>query len=316
MFKLCDWCSDFAAVTTKVDNVQDLREQSRLGEGRCIIMGTPNPDVCDIVTCSPSSQESYRDPIARMFSKVIEDLFPAERERDDPIYFRQPNDEPSKEAEHEDGDSDVGSLSYSSILGKDCSAFFVSEVDLNDQAWNKLPLEPQLLRWWREGYFALKPISIDPQDDSEDCQGDRYCRIKLQFYWMLRKKNGTEKAPPLNTRASQVYDALCSLPGKTYGDEDTGNPPFCERTSPAQTAKTGDIFYFNVKAQHANKAFLAFKLRWKITNILALAGGTESLEDVGPCPKYLDEWLDWPAFPATKLMRKCYADSEEDGESQ
>ena len=91
---------------------------------------------------------------------------------------------------------------------------------------------------------------------------------------------------------------LSSTVGKTYGDldlTDSLNPVFAldRRSSISHHVQTGDIVYVKVEPRYAERMLAAFRIQWAAINILAMAGGAESLDDVGDHPDYLDENLNW-----------------------
>lgn len=166
-------------------------------------------------------------------------------------------------------------------------------------------MDAQLHKWWREGFFAFDPLSIDHdfifKDDTKT-----YTRIKLQFHWMPRRKDPDAKAPPLKiSKLSQSREALSAMLGKTYGDLDPNNPIFAEdrQVSVCHHLRTGDIFYVKVEHRLADRMLTPFKLQWAVIKIYAVAGGVESLRDVGEHLAFLGPDLEWPAFPMPSMQQ-------------
>ena len=127
-------------------------------------------------------------------------------------------------------------------------------------------MDAQLHKWWREGFFAFDPLSIDHdfifKDDTKT-----YTRIKLQFHWMPRRNDPGAKAPPLKiSKLSQSREALSAMLGKTYGDLDPNNPIFAEdrQVSVCHHLRTGDIFYVKVEHRLADRMLTPFKLQWAV----------------------------------------------------
>ena len=91
--------------------------------------------------------------------------------------------------------------------------------------------------------------------------------------------------------------------GTTYGDLDPRNPVFAEsrQLSLCHHLRTGDIFRVKVELRLAERMLIAFKLQWATIKIYAIAGGAESLKDVGDHPDYLDENLEWLGCPQPSL---------------
>ncbi|KAH6635463.1 hypothetical protein B0J18DRAFT_418863 [Chaetomium sp. MPI-SDFR-AT-0129] len=93
-------------------------------------------------------------------------------------------------------------------------------------------------------------------------------------------------------------EALSSLVGKTFGDldpTDDSNPVFAlnKKASVSHLVETGDIFYIKVEVKYADRMLAALQIQWAAIKIVAMAGGVESLDDVGDHPEYLDQNLNW-----------------------
>ena len=117
--------------------------------------------------------------------------------------------------------------------------------------------------------------------------------LKLQFHWMPRQND------LLRGISDDVSpQELSTTVGKTYGDldlTDSLNPVFAldRRSSISHHVQTGDILYVKVEPRYAERMLAAFRIQWAVIKILAMAGGAESLDDVGDHPDYLDENLNW-----------------------
>jgi hypothetical protein len=187
----------------------------------------------------------------------------------------------------------IGNESASTLFAIFCRKVFASRAGVSDKSWNEICLNEQLHNWWGQGFFALKPLGIDGKSQSQvtNKKGHvtMYTQIKVQFHWMPRHSD-------LSRTVSEGISprALSSLVGKTFGDldhTDDSNPVFAldRKVSISHLVETGDIFYVKVEFRYADRMLAALQIQWAAIKILAMAGGAESLDDVGDHPDYLDQ---------------------------
>ena len=300
---------------TRSDNLKEREKRKMLDKHRCILLGTGHPEVCHIVPWSTNSEERHRERMYKYFSSAIATLFSPDRARNDVIYTRPDEGGDDDDVLMGDDDDEVVAppvnprASYQHRLMLDSRTYFASKVGVSDRAWNAALMNGLNHTLWGEGYFALKPISIEPcpagtypEDDvrpsrkAKSIERPTYSRVKVQFYWMLRRGDYPEKTPLLDLESLKTPGGVRSMLGRTYGDADPNNPVYAQHRAVSlnHMIQTGDVFYVPVETRYAHRMFLAFTIQWYAIRVFSLAGGAESLEDVDDDPEYLDANLLWP----------------------
>jgi len=296
---------------------QEKDERRLLDHTRCIILGTGNPEVCHIVPFSVNSKEDQQRKFKGYLGPAIFCIFtetlqwvdeppeispdnnsPEDSVKDDEIEVDEEDDEIEVDEEDDEMEIEViGNESPSTLFAIFCRKIFASKAGISDKSWNEICLNRQLHDWWGQGFFALKPLGIDGkfQSKATNKKGHvtTYTRVKVQFHWMPRYTNLAHTISEGITPR-----ALSSLVGKTFGDldlTDDSNPVFAldRKVSVSHLVETGDIFYLKVELRYADRMLAALQIQWAAIKILAMAGGAESLDDVGDHPDYLDENLNW-----------------------
>ncbi|KAK0652832.1 hypothetical protein B0T16DRAFT_455178 [Cercophora newfieldiana] len=297
-------------------------DREKLDNHRCVVLGTGSPDVCHIIPFSLNSSDESRANFEKYLAAAADCLFYRAPECVGDLESTSENmdsvdENPSDDLDNSDDidvDSDEDDLpAQVDLFVNHCRKIFSKKKGVSDKSWNQICLNSQLGLWWAYGYFAFKPLGVDGEFTPEmlempskkaECKGV-YTRIKLQFHWMPRRKDMGEKAPPLTVTKSSRPEEFSSMFDKTYGDLDTdgSNPVFADdrRTSVSHEVETGNIFYVKVENRYANRMLAALRIQWAVIKILSIAGGVESLEDVGDHPDYLDENLDWLGHRGTTL---------------
>ncbi|KAK3323824.1 hypothetical protein B0T19DRAFT_463706 [Cercophora scortea] len=274
-------------------------DRAILDNHRCIVLGTENPEICHIVPFSVNDDDKSRAQFEKYLVMAATCIYSEKPElaadpestpedtdaadmagnlTDDDITV----DSPSTDGGLDDAEIELARLELWATL---CRKVSSSKTGVSDRSWNEISLNKQLHDWWSKGYFAFKPLGIDgkivkglgPKGDTA-----RYTQVKLQFHWMPRRDDIASTATPLN---------------KTYGDPEANglNPVLSQdrESSVFHRVQTGDIFYVKVEHRYAERMLAAFRIKWAAINILSMAGGAESLDDVGDYPEYLDENLNW-----------------------
>jgi hypothetical protein len=275
-------------------------ERARLDNHRCVVLGTGNAEICHIIPFSANSKDEYRVRFRKYFGSALPCMFSDALEQHD-----DSGDDSGDSSGDDEMDLDSEDLDPLTKFTLQCRDVFASKPGISDRAWNQISLNRQLHKWWSEGFLAFEPLYIDYdftfKGDTPSVGAPKtFTRIKLQFHWMPRRKDLGSEAPTLEiSKKSQNREALSSILGKTYGDLDPANPVFAEnrQISICHHLQTGDIFYVNVEYRCADRMLAAFKLQWATIMIYSIAGGAESLKDVGDHPDYLDENLEWLGCP-------------------
>lgn len=297
-----------------LDRDEDAKAERRmLDQNRCVILGTGNPEVCHIVPFSIGSNEEHRCKFRDYIGPGISCIF-----SETPTWVDGPpdtglhsifsegageDDETEDDLIREDDEMEDDMISEeppSSLFAIRCRKIFTSKIGVSDKSWNEICLNRQLHNWWGRGYFAFKPLGIDGKFQvtltSPKGHSVTYTQIKLQFHWMPRQndllRGISEDVSP---------QELSSTVGKTYGDldlTDSMNPVFAldRPSSVSHHVQTGDIFYVKVEPRYAERMLAAFRIQWAAIKNLAMAGGAESLDDVGDHPDYLDKNLKWLGY--------------------
>ncbi len=182
------------------------------------------------------------------------------------------------------------------------SDVFIPPPDsLSNQAWNMVLLDRDLHAWWREGYFGLKYLGVKEDVQAEGSEKEDMKRLMVQFYWMPRRRH-------LGDPAERTRQGIESILGTTYGDPPT--PP-AENVATTELGaepvrrhvQTGDIFWINVRAADVENTMIALDLRWELTVIRAMGGGTKVLEGVEDPP--IDPYGDFLADLGKRLMKEA-----------
>jgi len=278
-----------------------------LDDNRCVVLGTGNPEVCHIIPYSVNDSEESRVKFNQYIAVGAQSLYYKTPELPrDTIYVAGSSDDDEMDV---DIDSTAEELSIDEPNPADlwalyCRKRFAARVGASDKSWNEISLNSQLHAWWSEGYFAFKPLGIDGTIfDGVNAKGHpgKYTRVKLQFHWMPRRKDiGMKATTTLDASKEARPQDYTDLFNKTYGDPDTDglNPVFAQdrRISVSHVIETGDIFYVKVESRYAERMLTAFRIQWASIRIFSLAGGAESLDDVGDHPDYLDENFEWMGY--------------------
>ncbi|KAK0753546.1 hypothetical protein B0T18DRAFT_397130 [Schizothecium vesticola] len=294
-----------------LDRDEDAKAERRmLDQNRCVILGTGNPEVCHIVPFSIGSNEEHRRKFRDYLGPGISCIF-----SETPTWVDGPPDtglhsifseDAGEDDEMEDDlireddemeDDIINEEPPSNLFAIRCRKIFTSKIGVSNKSWNEICLNRQLHNWWGRGFFAFKPLGIDGKFQvtltSPKGHSITYTQLKLQFHWMPRQndllRGISEDVSP---------QELSSTVGKTYRDldlTDSLNPVFAldRRSSISHHVQTGDIVYVKVEPRYAERMLAAFRIQWAAIKILAMAGGAESLDDVGDHPDYLDENLNW-----------------------
>ncbi|KAK3306111.1 uncharacterized protein B0T15DRAFT_218547 [Chaetomium strumarium] len=269
-------------------------ERAMLDNHRCVVLGTGNPEIFHIVPFSLNDNEKSRTHLNKYLA-VAATLIHYEKPElaSDPEYIPEDADSDSMD----DGEDEPEPVHLWAIH---CRKFFSSKIGVSDRSWNMISLNRQLHNWWSEGYFAFKPLGIDGKIiKGLNPKGvtAHYTRVKLQFHWMPRRKDIASRATTLDISENARPQDFSDLFNKTYGDLEANdlNPVFAQdrQSSVSHQVQTGDIFYVKVEHRYAERMLAAFRIQWATVKILSLAGGAESLDDVGDSPDYLDENLNW-----------------------
>lgn len=286
-------------------------ERREIDDDRCIILGTGSPDVCHILPLSINTKEESRVLFWRFLGPAskfcysnmpqwIDKPIDTNIEVDDDDDTEEDDDAMDRDTSEED--DEPSPVEQFTIL---CRKAFASKIRGSDRSWNMIYLNAQLHRWWGQALFGLKPLGIDGKfkdksdgDEVQDKKPTIYTRIKLQWYWMPRTscRDNSLLVISKDTSAQEISARV----GRTYGDLEeptdmSTNPVFApdRQSSISHHVQTGDIFYAEVQPRHAERMLAAFQIKWTAVKILAMAGGAESLRDVGDHPDYLDENLNW-----------------------
>jgi len=289
-------------------------ERATLDDYRCVVLGTGNPEICHIIPFSINDKEKSRVEFRKYLAVAATCIYYKKPElAGDPESIPEDVDAGDVDENLTDDDMDVDSNSMGGGLDDDedmptpmelwaihCRKIFSSKIGVSDRSWNEISLNRQLHNWWSEGYFAFKPLGIDGKiikGLSPNGVTAHYTRVKLQFHWMPRRKDIASTATPLDISENVRPQDFSDLFNKTYGDLETNklNPVFAQdrQSSVSHCVQTGDIFYVKVEHRYAERMLSTFRIQWAAIKILSLAGGAESLDDVGDSPDYLDENLNW-----------------------
>ncbi|KAK4448726.1 hypothetical protein QBC34DRAFT_464486 [Podospora aff. communis PSN243] len=291
----------------------EKRKRRIIDNHRCVLTHWELPAVCSIIPSGLNSREPARLKLRSYLGPAISCIFtetptwidgPPEPDPDGDFKFEDPpiteEDEMDITVTAQDPPSDLFALF--------CRKVFASSARVSKNSWNEISLEPKLLTYWEQGFFALKPLGIDGKlrDEVPDAKGNRtvQTRVKVQFYWMPQQR-GSRLRIDNDTTAEEVLGII----RKTYGvldhPADERNPVFSQdhnhRSSPAHLLEDGYVFYLPVAMQYADRMLAALHVQWAVTKVFALAKGAEALDDVGDHPEYLDKNLDWIGYRYTTV---------------
>lgn len=101
------------------------------------------------------------------------------------------DDNSGDHGEGDDSDLESEDLDPLTKLTAECRDFFALEPTSSDKAWNQISLDPQLHKWWSEGFFAFNPLGIGiapgctnqiPTPTVDGPKDTTYTRLNLEFH--------------------------------------------------------------------------------------------------------------------------------------
>ncbi|KAK0612249.1 hypothetical protein B0T14DRAFT_342936 [Immersiella caudata] len=123
---------------------QAISDRKDLDGSRCVVTGTPHPDICHIIphsSCArPEALERFRR-LLRMTTALVSN-------RDTPLPMVE------------------------------WVPWFTARLGVSDEAWNMISLNTQLHRWWGKAYLGFKCLGILPSPK------DGQKLVRLQFHWL------------------------------------------------------------------------------------------------------------------------------------
>ncbi|KAH6631601.1 hypothetical protein F5144DRAFT_629589 [Chaetomium tenue] len=228
-------------------------------QGRCVITGTTDPEVCHIISFAANSAEEVRDRWENGIRSISR------------LYMVE-----------------TPTAQTSAFVETRLLSMFSSEVGVSDHHWNTISLSPTLRDWWRKAYFGLKCLDTRDVDSGDENQ---IMTLRIQFHWMVWRERevGQKPATPLGRTTESIQAAF-----RPYcGDRS----PFDERPT-GLSVESGDIFEVPVPRRHMEKMILAFSFQWALVKLLAVGGGVEALDDCPDHPEFLDEFWRFPSDTA------------------
>ncbi|KAK3358212.1 hypothetical protein B0T25DRAFT_178189 [Lasiosphaeria hispida] len=186
-----------------------------LDNHRCVVLGTGNPQICHIVPFSINDKEKSQVKFRKYLAMAATCIH---YERPELASDLNTVTEDIDVSDVEENSTDDDMDEDSDLMGKTrddnedmpepidlwaihCHKLFSSKIGVSDRSWNEISLNGQLHIWWSLAYFAFKPLGIDGTiTKGLDPSGitKHYTRVKLQFHWMLRRKDIDSIATPLD----------------------------------------------------------------------------------------------------------------------
>ncbi|KAK4187542.1 hypothetical protein QBC35DRAFT_532469 [Podospora australis] len=151
-----------------------------------------------------------------------------------------------------------------------------NQMSSEDSEWNIIPLDPTLAEWWEKDIIGLE--HLDSLEGGQEGIPEGVTRLRIRFHWFpLPPKGllGKKQDPPhqkinLDNPAEIPVSVFDTAPENTYGNR------YCLIKRGGTTLSTGEIFFWDVKAETAAKTMRVLALRWTLGQISAMSGAVNS----------------------------------------